>query len=304
MNIPVTLRQNVQAVLGDQGTTWIDSLASIVEHLASLWQLTDIRPFQNLSYNFVAVAYSHQLGALVVLKICLPDGSFLQEKEALLSYNGFGCVALRDWYEAHHALLLEALEPGTSLASFFPHEDEQAVRLTVEVMKRLHAAPIGAVPQAQTMEDWLQIFKKLEVPDVLKTHVVAAQSLAQRLYKTQPPRYLLHGDLHHENIILGSHNTWKAIDPKGVVGEQAYEVGAFMINPAGLLSCSSLKELFEMRLSTFSNLLAIDRERLIAASYVRAILSACWSVEEHADWKNDLICAELIKSCSIHWITS
>lgn len=41
---------------------------------------------------------------------------------------------------------------------------------------------------------------------------------------------MLHVDLHHDNILQNG-NEWLVIDPKGVVGEPAYEVAAFIHNP-------------------------------------------------------------------------
>lgn len=42
---------------------------------------------------------------------------------------------------------------------------------------------------------------------------------------------LLDGDLHHFNILRAHRQPWLAIDPKGLVGDPAYEVGAFLYNP-------------------------------------------------------------------------
>ncbi|HKA75114.1 MAG TPA: aminoglycoside phosphotransferase family protein [Xanthobacteraceae bacterium] len=39
-------------------------------------------------------------------------------------------------------------------------------------------------------------------------------------------RKLLHGDLHHDNILWDATRGWVAVDPKGVIGEPAYEFGA------------------------------------------------------------------------------
>jgi streptomycin 6-kinase len=34
---------------------------------------------------------------------------------------------------------------------------------------------------------------------------------------------LLHADLHHHNILAAERHPWLAIDPKGVIGDAAYE---------------------------------------------------------------------------------
>ena len=41
---------------------------------------------------------------------------------------------------------------------------------------------------------------------------------------------VLHGDLHHYNILSAEREPWLAIDPKGIVGEPEYEAAAFLRN--------------------------------------------------------------------------
>lgn len=41
---------------------------------------------------------------------------------------------------------------------------------------------------------------------------------------------LLHGDLHHDNILLAEDGTYKIIDPKGVVGDPVFDVSRFVLN--------------------------------------------------------------------------
>ena len=60
------------------------------------------------------------------------------------------------------------------------------------------------------------------------THARRFTSLAS---SQRRPR-LLHGDLQHYNILFDTNRGWLAIDPKGVVGEVEYEIGAVLRNPA------------------------------------------------------------------------
>jgi streptomycin 6-kinase len=55
--------------------------------------------------------------------------------------------------------------------------------------------------------------------------VATAVSLFNELLPSQSEPVLLHGDLHHWNILRATRVPWLALDPKGVVGEPAYEVG-------------------------------------------------------------------------------
>ena len=51
---------------------------------------------------------------------------------------------------------------------------------------------------------------------------------------------LLHGDLHHDNILTATREPYLAIDPKGLVGNRAYDVTAAMLNPDNPLLAKNL----------------------------------------------------------------
>lgn len=67
--------------------------------------------------------------------------------------------------------------------------------------------------------------------------MVLAEALFAELLSSKAARVLLHGDPHHYNIVQASpaRDGWPAIDPKGVVGEPAYEaeVLAALLNGQG-----------------------------------------------------------------------
>jgi streptomycin 6-kinase len=292
-------KKNVIDILGDRGMAWLDQLPDLVHKLSSQWQLTDIKVFENLSYNYVARAYSNYYQSAVVLKICLPEKTFMHEVHVLNYYNGIGCVRLLHYNEEHKAQLLEAIEPGTVLKELFPEHDQQAVEIAVNVMKLLHREPIQSSHAFITIQEWFSLFDSLTIPDALKSHVERACKIAKQLRITQHDLYLLHGDLHHENILKKGSSEWIAIDPKGVLGELAYEVGPFISNPLNLFennSVEAVKNIIEQRIELFSRLLCIDRQRIIDASYARIVLSVCWTVADGLDWKNsdDLKCLEIL----------
>jgi streptomycin 6-kinase len=104
---------------------------------------------------------------------------------------------------------------------------------------------------------------------------------------------LLHGDLHHENILAARREPWLSIDPKGVVGEPAYEVGALLRNPnRRILAWPNLARVMERRIRQLSDELGFERVRGWGMS--QAILAAVWSCEDGADTTHGLACAEAI----------
>ena len=86
---------------------------------------------------------------------------------------------------------------------------------------------------------------------------------------------------------------WLAIDPKGVYGEPAYDVGAWLRNPLDLLQWPQLGQLLAQRVAIFSEMLSLDRQRLVGWGVAQAVLSAWWSYEDHGQgWETAVTCAE------------
>ncbi len=116
----------------------------------------------------------------------------------------------------------------------------------------------------------------------------AGQEKAPKSYNVLPPVWgysshlLLHGDLHHWNVLSAQREPWLAIDPKGVVGEPAYETAAWLRNPVGmLLNRDRPGEVLERRVSILSDELGFDRERIRKWGAVHGVLSAWWTYEDH-----------------------
>ena len=104
---------------------------------------------------------------------------------------------------------------------------------------------------------------------------------------------LLHGDLHHGNILSAERQPWLALDPKGVVGEAEYEVGALLRNPMPqILDEAQPRQLLSRRVDQLAEELGFDRARLIGWGLAQAVLSAWWTYEDHGHgWEPGIACA-------------
>jgi streptomycin 6-kinase len=294
MNLPKPFLQNIVRIWGTQGTLWLQQLPFLIEHFAIEWQLKEIQHFENLSFNYVAHAYSNLYKQPVVLKIGAPHPSFINELKALTFYNGHGSVKLLAYDEQKYGMLLAQIQPGSTLKSFFPAQDEKAVEYACQVMKKLHAHSLDNSQEFPTIDNKFLIFDTLKIPRRLQKHVDTARNFVKELSISTPQKFLLHGDLHHDNILLDAQGNAVSIDPKGVIGEAAYEVGAFMCNPEELSGQPDVAGILNNRLDSFSSRLKIDRNRLAKACYARIILSACWTVEAKGNWHDDAQFAEYI----------
>jgi streptomycin 6-kinase len=98
------------------------------------------------------IAFGHQGGAAVAVKVMNFAGDKLQSAAALLYYAGYGAVRCLDQFG--NALLLERIVPGKSLTEcVLGGYDDWAMRILCSVIRKLHAAK-GPPPRYPAVELW------------------------------------------------------------------------------------------------------------------------------------------------------
>jgi streptomycin 6-kinase len=287
----------MQEVYGTAGVEWLDQLPSLLAHCEQRWSLRVMPPFP-LSYNYVAPAVRSE-GEEIVLKVGYPGAELMSEMQALQLYDGHGIAQLLDFDRDRGILLLERLEPGTPLSGLT--DDEQATSIAAQVMRQLWR-PVPQEHPFPTVARWAAGLGRLRehfggttgpFPARL---VEEAETLFAELLASTSEQVLLHGDLHHDNILSAERQPWLAIDPQGIVGEPAYEVGALMRNrlPEPLAGPDASRFLAR-RLDQLAEELGLDRSRLHGWTLAQAVLSAWWSIEDHGyGWEPAIALAQLL----------
>lgn len=193
-------------------------------------------------------------------------------------------------------MVLERLKPGTPLSQVA--DDAGATSIAARLMRELWRT-VPANHTFPTIREWADGLKQLRPlfgggTGPFPEHLVRqAETLFEELLDTMSVPVLLHGDLHHDNILAAERRPWLAIDPKGVVGEREYEVGAFMRNPLPrLLRDPQLARTLARRADQFADELGFDRKRILAWSFAQAVLAAWWAFEDtDPNWQQWLVCA-------------
>ena len=179
---------------------------------------------------------------------------------------------------------MERVSPGEGVIGQL---DAQAVNAMIGVMEQLHQA---SIPQKElpTVIQWGAGFHRLRkmfgggTGPLPASLVQEAEDVFRNLVSSMGPAVLLHGDLHHMNILSAGERSWLAIDPKGVIGERAYEIGAFLRNPMpNLLEWPDLEVRQRQRIIEFSKRTGIQEKRISGWGFSQAVLSAIWSIEDH-----------------------
>ncbi len=296
--IPDHFIRTIVETNGAAGQAWLDRLPPALDACAEQWGLTLGPPFAGLSYNYAAPA-TRADGAPVVVKACPPSGEFLAQAEALRIYDGRGCARLLSADHAREVMLLERLEPGAILDAV--EDDAEATSIAAGVMQELWR-PVPPEHPFPTVSSWGEGFAQLRrrydggagpFPPAL---VAEAEHLYAELDASAGAPVVLHGDLHHYNILDAGSRGWLAIDPKGLAGEPAYEIGAYLRNklPEPLPNPEAAR-ITARRVEQFSSELRLDRARVRGWALAQAVLSAWWTIEDHGrDWEPMIALAEIL----------
>ena len=298
--IPHDFVRKASAFHGEEGLAWVNRLPAILANCEQRWRLTFASPFiyQSYAYHYIAPA-TRSDGTAVVVKVHAPTDEFTQEAEALRLCEGRGMARLLDYDRNDKALLLERLEPGAPLSELA--DDDEATSQAAAVMQQLWR-PVPPVHPFPSVIDWGRGFLRLRqryeggngpFPAAL---LQEAEALFAELSASMAASVVLHGDLHHENILAARRVPWLAIDPKGVIGEPAYETGALLRNRLpDLRDAPQAVRLLARRVDLLAEALNLDRSRVRDWAVAQVVLSAWWIIEDSSDnWEDQIACAELL----------
>ncbi len=178
-----------------------------------------------------ALVFGTRAGRPVVVKIARARGDEWRSGEITAAFGGRGVVQVHD--QVGGAVLLERIVPGTPLVTLvLDGRDDEATEILAALLRRMSPGepPAGCA----TVETWGLGFERyLATNDarISRELVLHAQRVYSELAAAQREPALLHGDLQHSNVLRDEGRGWVAIDPKGVIGELEYEIGAALRNP-------------------------------------------------------------------------
>ena len=91
---------------------------------------------------------------------------------------------------------------------------------------------------------------------------------------------LLHGDLHHENIVLDQNRGYILIDPKGVVGDPVFELSRFILNEFRDTLSGDLYDEIEELIDILAGNLDISNRIIKQCLYIETVVWLCDELEK------------------------
>lgn len=258
ITIPPEFASTLSEEAGDEGDRWLAGLPALAETMLDHWSLTlDGEPMHGFAGLVLPVHRAD--GTPAVLKLSFPHDEAEHEALALSTWDGAGAVRLLDHDADAWALLLERLDPATSLLDV---PIGAAIDVIGGLVRRLDTV---APPKLRSMRDnaerWVREFP--EDNDVPGHLVDRAVGLCRELGPAAGDR-LVNEDLHYANVLRGSREPWLLIDPKPIAGDLEFGLIPLLWNRFD-------ESTLESRLAEVVEVAGLDLDLARGWTFVRAI---------------------------------
>jgi streptomycin 6-kinase len=171
------------------------------------------------------------------------------------------------------AVVLERAEGSRSLLAMAMNgEDDAASRIICDTVARLHAPRNKPLPDLIPLSRWFR-----ELAPAARTYgdtLADCSAIAEALLADPRDNVVLHGDIHHRNILDFQEHGWLAIDPKGLYGERGFDYANTFANED--LPTVTTPERLQRQLQIVSAEAGIGPRRLLRWIAAYSGLSAAW----------------------------
>ncbi|MDX3928588.1 MAG: aminoglycoside phosphotransferase family protein [Shinella sp.] len=248
-----------------------------IDRFIAEWELTpEGEAFRSTAAKLMPVRWR---GLPAMLKVSTED----EERTGHLLMRWWdGDGAARVYAHSDEAILLERATGTRSLSDYAVNgRDDEATRILCETVVRLHAPRETAPPELIPLDRW---FRELwPVADSQGGLLARAAQTARTLLADPREMRVLHGDIHHGNVLDFGERGWLAIDPKRLFGERGFDYANIFCNPdigAPESRVAIRPERFERRLAIVCEAAGLEPRRQLQWILAWAGLSAAWFLSD------------------------
>lgn len=272
---------------------WDVAAPELLSQIVRRWELT-LGPARTDGVSGVVHEVAQLDGTAAILKLGYPHEEAIFEAVTLQAFPEGRAPAVLRQDPAGWAMLLECIEPGTALnAADLPVDEalDAGGRLLAGLFsgstlprfplpKLSETAASGAALMLKSIARHESRLEEYGIPiPVLQD---AANELA-RLAGLSAPNALLHGDANPGNILLsdaGGPQRWVAIDPKGLIGDPAYDLWPLVTQLGDPLAAADPVTRLSSQLAIAASAAGCDPARAAQWAFARAGQSTLWFVED------------------------
>ena len=281
-SLPEKFVTNIRSLCGKKGELWLYNLPDLISQLEREWSITVGSHFPTLSYNYVASAKTFD-GEPAVLKIALPVESteMFGEMKYLSLLDGHGCPRLLRKNEQIPAILIERAVPGETLREIFRGREDDALPVLLTMMERTRRAVPPDTSNLIQLDDWFDGLRRADDTDFPTAYAERSLQYYQEMSSEKEKIFLLHGDLHHENILSAAREPYLAIDPKAIVGHIGYEIAVFLNNHLWWIEWKTdAKKSLAYAVDLYATEFGMTAHDLRKWAFSQMVLTTWWSYDE------------------------
>lgn len=293
LELPKEFKLQIINRYSEKGQEWLSNIDKLIDKCVTQFELENTKLVEDLGMNIVLFSTSKKYGE-VALKIGTPGRSFIYEMNIMQQYPQ-NCIPKCYYFSIEDRVMLqERLLPGYSLNNLNSREKR------VEIFCNITNALISSSNDIKSFLTHENLFKekikyahnnKNNFFDIMEM-IDTADNIYDHIVAMNLPKYVLHDDLHHKNI-LKSKNGWKIIDPHGIVGEKVFETSQFIRDEIKIFD-ESLNNLEEL-VSLIETYLDEDRYLIMQSLYVNIIAKIIGYTQNNYDTNAILYNIELTK---------
>lgn len=280
-------REQFDKIQNHYGDEFINRVKTSIPSLTDKWLIKKLSLIEFYSSNLVFKGESDTYGP-VILKFARNGHEYMNEIQALEHFNQAIVCKLHAKDDDRQAFLIERLIPGNTLFE----EKDMLRRVTsfCNLFKNLHLEN-KITPQIdeenmehfQSYKGWIlritDYMSRLPEWTEVHAHMLRAKELFLSLSESYPADRLIHGDFHYYNI-LKDQETYKIIDPKGVIEHPVFDLPRYIINEYwDTTEKSKAIDNVVWVVSIMSKELTYPKEVLYTLLYIEATMGTCWCVE-------------------------
>lgn len=223
---PIEAKENIIRTQGENGQVFLDNLSIKFAKYIEKWKLRDCK-FLTHSTNMIFECKSDLYGDVIIKAGVPEDGRLLTEISAveLYSKNPYTCK-LHDYALDDGFLMYEKLTPGVILKDAVS-DPILRTDIFLEIYKDFHLPCDDATyPTYIWLIDWCD--NRVSDPNFTKYKEIK-KAIYHEISRDYSRKCLLHGDMHFANI-LSHGDTFKVIDPHGIIGDPIFDISRFLAN--------------------------------------------------------------------------
>ena len=155
----------------------------------------------------------------------------VKEIMSLIQFQGENFCKLYEYSLEDKVYIMERIIPADTLYESAGRDER--IKIVGAIFKVLHkpGLPDSIFP---TYTEWFEAGKEgtknRKDCEELRQYLESAESMLKDICRKYSRNVLLHGDLHHENILKNENGSYTVIDPKGVAGDPVFDLSRFILD--------------------------------------------------------------------------